>query len=79
MASPGHRENLLHPGYRLVGVGALRGTSAATLSADDHDRLRRALANTGKLVPREPSLSAAAWFAAFQEPPLLHQGRTVSS
>ena len=26
MASPGHRENLLHPGYRLVGVGALRGS-----------------------------------------------------
>jgi uncharacterized protein YkwD len=25
LASPEHRENLLHPGYRLVGVGALRG------------------------------------------------------
>jgi uncharacterized protein YkwD len=25
LASPGHRANLLHPGYRLVGVGALRG------------------------------------------------------
>ncbi len=25
LASPGHRRNLLHPGYRLVGVGALRG------------------------------------------------------
>lgn len=25
MASPGHRQNLLHPGYRLVGIGALRG------------------------------------------------------
>lgn len=25
MASPGHRRNLLHPGYRFVGVGALRG------------------------------------------------------
>ncbi len=26
MASPAHRRNLLHPGYRLVGVGALRGS-----------------------------------------------------
>jgi uncharacterized protein YkwD len=26
LASPGHRANLLHPGYRIVGVGALRGT-----------------------------------------------------
>jgi uncharacterized protein YkwD len=26
LASPEHRANLLHPGYRLVGVGALRGT-----------------------------------------------------
>jgi len=26
LASPSHRENLLHPGYRLVGVGALHGT-----------------------------------------------------
>jgi uncharacterized protein YkwD len=26
MASPSHRRNLLHPGYRLVGVGALRGS-----------------------------------------------------
>ncbi len=25
LASPEHRANLLHPGYRLVGVGALRG------------------------------------------------------
>ncbi len=25
LASPAHRANLLHPGYRLVGVGALRG------------------------------------------------------
>jgi len=25
MASPEHRANLLHPGYRSVGVGALRG------------------------------------------------------
>ena len=26
LASPGHRANLLHPGYRIVGVGALRGS-----------------------------------------------------
>jgi uncharacterized protein YkwD len=26
LASPGHRANLLRPGYRIVGVGALRGT-----------------------------------------------------
>jgi uncharacterized protein YkwD len=26
LASPGHRANLLRPGYRMVGVGALRGT-----------------------------------------------------
>jgi uncharacterized protein YkwD len=26
LASPGHRANLLHAGYRIVGVGALRGT-----------------------------------------------------
>ena len=26
LASPEHRANLLHPGYRLVGVGALRGS-----------------------------------------------------
>jgi len=26
LASPPHRANLLHPGYSLVGVGALRGT-----------------------------------------------------
>ena len=26
LASPGHRANLLHPGYRMVGVGALRGS-----------------------------------------------------
>jgi len=26
LASPGHRANLLHPGFRLLGVGALRGT-----------------------------------------------------
>jgi uncharacterized protein YkwD len=26
LASPGHRANLLRPGYRLVGVGALRGS-----------------------------------------------------
>jgi uncharacterized protein YkwD len=25
LASPEHRANLLHPGYRLVGVGALQG------------------------------------------------------
>jgi uncharacterized protein YkwD len=25
LASPAHRANLLRPGYRLVGVGALRG------------------------------------------------------
>jgi uncharacterized protein YkwD len=25
LASPSHRANLLHPGYRIVGVGALRG------------------------------------------------------
>jgi uncharacterized protein YkwD len=25
LASPGHRANLLYPGYRTVGVGALRG------------------------------------------------------
>ena len=25
LASPAHRANLLHPGYRLVGVGAIRG------------------------------------------------------
>ena len=25
LASPGHRANLLHPGYRIVGVGARRG------------------------------------------------------
>jgi uncharacterized protein YkwD len=33
MASPGHRENLLHPGYRLVGVGALRGSFSGYHSA----------------------------------------------
>ena len=27
LASPEHRANLLHPGYRIVGVGALRGAS----------------------------------------------------
>jgi len=26
LSSPGHRANLLRPGYRIVGVGALRGT-----------------------------------------------------
>jgi uncharacterized protein YkwD len=26
MASPGHRRNLLNPGFSIVGVGALRGT-----------------------------------------------------
>jgi uncharacterized protein YkwD len=26
LSSPSHRANLLHPGYRIVGVGALRGT-----------------------------------------------------
>jgi uncharacterized protein YkwD len=26
LTSPGHRANLLRPGFRLVGVGALRGT-----------------------------------------------------
>jgi uncharacterized protein YkwD len=26
LGSPGHRANLLHPGFHLVGVGALRGT-----------------------------------------------------
>ena len=26
MASPGHRRNLLDPGFSIVGVGALRGT-----------------------------------------------------
>jgi uncharacterized protein YkwD len=26
LASPEHRANLLRPGYRMVGVGALRGT-----------------------------------------------------
>jgi uncharacterized protein YkwD len=33
MASPSHRENLLHPGYRLVGVGALRGSFSGYHSA----------------------------------------------
>lgn len=33
MASPGHRANLLHPGYRLVGVGALRGNFSGYRSA----------------------------------------------
>jgi uncharacterized protein YkwD len=33
MASPGHRRNLLHPGYRLVGVGALRGNFSGYRSA----------------------------------------------
>jgi uncharacterized protein YkwD len=33
MASPGHRANLLHPGYRLVGVGALRGSFSGYRSA----------------------------------------------
>jgi uncharacterized protein YkwD len=28
LASPPHRANLLHPGYRIVGVGALRGCFA---------------------------------------------------
>jgi uncharacterized protein YkwD len=28
LASPAHRANLLHPGYRIVGVGALRGCFA---------------------------------------------------
>jgi uncharacterized protein YkwD len=28
LASPAHRANLLHPGYRTVGVGALRGCFA---------------------------------------------------
>jgi uncharacterized protein YkwD len=28
LASPSHRANLLHPGYRIVGVGALRGCFA---------------------------------------------------
>jgi uncharacterized protein YkwD len=28
LASPEHRANLLHPGYRIVGVGALRGCFA---------------------------------------------------
>ena len=28
LASPPHRANLLRPGYRIVGVGALRGTFA---------------------------------------------------
>ena len=28
LASPEHRANLLHPGYRFVGVGALRGCFA---------------------------------------------------
>jgi uncharacterized protein YkwD len=26
MGSPAHRANLLHPGYRMVGVGAVKGT-----------------------------------------------------
>jgi uncharacterized protein YkwD len=26
MASPGHRANLLHPGWRRIGIGAVRGT-----------------------------------------------------
>ena len=33
MGSPGHRRNLLHPGYRLVGVGALRGNFSGYRSA----------------------------------------------
>ena len=33
MASPGHRRNLLDPGYRLVGVGALRGDFGGYRSA----------------------------------------------
>jgi uncharacterized protein YkwD len=28
LASPGHRANLLDPGYRIVGVGAIRGSFA---------------------------------------------------
>jgi uncharacterized protein YkwD len=33
LASPEHRANLLHPGYRIVGVGALRGSFAGTPGA----------------------------------------------
>jgi uncharacterized protein YkwD len=33
LASPEHRANLLHPGYRIVGVGALRGSFAGTRGA----------------------------------------------
>jgi uncharacterized protein YkwD len=33
LASPGHRRNLLDPGYRLVGVGALRGSFSGYDSA----------------------------------------------
>ncbi len=33
LASPPHRANLLHPGYRIVGVGALRGCFAGHRNA----------------------------------------------
>jgi len=33
LASPEHRANLLHPGYRIVGVGALRGCFAGHRNA----------------------------------------------
>jgi uncharacterized protein YkwD len=33
LASPEHRANLLHPGYRFVGVGALRGAFAGQSNA----------------------------------------------
>ncbi|MDQ2910216.1 MAG: CAP domain-containing protein [Actinomycetota bacterium] len=33
MTSPGHRRNLLHSGYRLAGVGALRGSFSGYHSA----------------------------------------------
>jgi uncharacterized protein YkwD len=33
LASPEHRANLLRPGYRLVGVGALRGTFSGNAGA----------------------------------------------
>jgi len=33
LASPEHRANLLHPGYRFVGVGALRGAFAGQANA----------------------------------------------
>jgi uncharacterized protein YkwD len=33
MASPGHRANLLHPGYRTIGIGALRGSFSGHTNA----------------------------------------------